>query len=118
LASAGHLPPVVRRPGSQPEFVGIREAGMPLGVMAEQTYASSVIQLEPNDTVVFYTDGITESLNRHNELFAKDRLRTAIANGPESVTDMVPALVDAVNVFRDGIPQRDDICVTALRRIS
>jgi serine phosphatase RsbU (regulator of sigma subunit) len=118
FASAGHLPPVLRRKMKQTEFVGIRESGMPLGVSAEQVYQSVTIRLEPNDMMVFYTDGITESMNLRNELFSKDRVRDLVANGSESAVELVPSLVDAVEIFCDGRPQRDDICVTALRRMS
>ncbi len=117
LASAGHLPPLVRRSGKGTEFIGVRESGMPLGVSSEQKYRSLLIPLEPNDSVVFYTDGITEAMNPSSQLFAKDRVRSVIANGPEGVADLIPALVDAVEEFCEGRPQRDDICVTALRRI-
>ena len=117
LASAGHLPPIIRRTGHRAEFVGVRESGMPLGVMADQRYKSFIIKLEPEDTVVFYTDGITEAINSQSELFGKERVRSAIDNGPESVVQLVPALIDAVEVFREGRQQRDDVCVTALRRI-
>lgn len=117
LASAGHLPPIVRRVGKQSEFVGTKESGMPLGLLPEQNYKSFVMQLEPNDTVVFYTDGITESLNSESELFAKDRVRALVDHGPESVTELVPALIGAVEQFSGDSPQRDDICVTALRRL-
>lgn len=117
MASAGHVPPLFRRPGKHVEFLGIRESGMPLGVLADQQYASYVVKLEPDDTIVFYTDGITETLSPRNELFAKERLRDVIESGPQSVTELVPALVEAVAVFREGQPQRDDICVTAFRRV-
>lgn len=116
LASAGHLPPLVRRTGKPSEFVGARESGMPLGVMADQKYESLLITMEPNDVIVFYTDGITEALNPLNELFAKERVQQVVDTGPESVSQLVPALVDAAAVFREGRAQRDDICVTALRR--
>lgn len=116
MASAGHVPPILRRPGRRAEFLGIRESGMPLGVLSDQQYSSFVLKLEPNDTILFYTDGITETLSPKNELFAKDRLRDVVENGPQSVTELVPALVDAVGKFREGMPQRDDICVTAFRR--
>ena len=117
LASAGHLPPVVRRSGQPAEFVGHRESGMPLGIMADQTYGSLTIPLAPNDTIVFYTDGITEAMNPQSLLFTKERARKAISDGPQSVTQLVPALVASVELFCDGEPQRDDICVTALRRL-
>ena len=117
FASAGHLPPIIRRSNNKAEFFGVNESGMPLGVAADQKYKSFVVKLEPEDTVVFYTDGITEAVDGESNLFGKERVRTTVESGPESVVQLVPALIDAVELFREGRPQRDDICVTALRRI-
>lgn len=116
LASAGHLPPVFRRRNQGTDIIGNRESGLPLGVMPDQKYELLRIPLEPDDVILFYTDGITEAMNSRNELFAKERARQVIADGPQSVTELVPALIEAVDAFCDGRAQRDDICVTALRR--
>ena len=115
LASAGHLPPIVRR-GNEAEFIGHRQSGLPLGVLAEQKYESLAIPLHPGDSIVFYTDGVTEAMNSRSELFAKERVRQVIENGPESVIELIPALIDSVEAFSENLPQRDDICVIALRR--
>ena len=118
LANAGHLPPILRHFEGPAEFVGMRESGMPLGVMPEQEYASYRIKLAPGDAMIFYTDGITEAMNTLNQLFTKERVHAVISRGDESVVDLVPALIDAVEEFTAGCSQRDDICVTALRRVS
>lgn len=117
LASAGHVPPVYRHHGRQAEFIGIRESGMPLGVMANQKYNSLTLSIQPNDALLFYTDGITEAMNADNQLFGKDRVQDVVADGPPSVGQLVPILVNSVETFCAGRPQRDDICVTAFRRI-
>lgn len=117
LASAGHLPPIIRRDGKPAEFIGHKESGMPLGIMGDQQYGSLTIPLYPNDAIVFYTDGITEAMNPKSHLFSKERARRAISDGPESATDLVPGLIAAVESFCEGEPQRDDICVTAIRRL-
>ena len=118
LASAGHLPPIVRRHGRAAEFMGHRESGMPLGIMGDQFYGSLTIPLGPNDTIVFYTDGITEAMNPESVLFSKERARDVISKGTESVELLVPSLIEAVEKFTDGQPQRDDICVIAVRRMA
>ena len=115
LASAGHLPPIVRR-GTKAELIGHRQSGLPLGVMAEQKYESIAIPLDPGDSIVFYTDGVTEAMNSRSELFAKERVRKVIEDGPESVVELIPSLIDAIESFSESLPQRDDICVIALRR--
>ena len=84
--------------------------------MADQKYESLPIPLAPGDSIIFYTDGITEAMNSRFELFAKERARNVIAGGPESVIELIPKLIDAVESFSENQPQRDDMCVIALRR--
>lgn len=117
LASAGHLPPIIRRQNLETEYIGAKESGMPLGVKSEQSYESVKVRLGPGDVMVFFTDGITEAMDTNSRLFSKERLCEVVVNGPTKVADLVPALVQAVENFCDGRAQRDDMCVTALGRV-
>ena len=117
LASAGHPPPILRRHGRQAKMVSHSESGMPLGIMRDLKYKSLTIPLGQDDSIVFYTDGITEAMNHENVLFAKERATKSISKGPKSVKELVPALIDDVDQFCEGKPQSDDICVIAIRRL-
>lgn len=116
IANAGHLPPVRRFADGSVELVGMNESGMPLGVVQDQQFEELVIQLQPNESLVFYTDGITEAMNEGNELYGKHRLMEAVAACDGNSEALVKCLVASVEKFCDARPQRDDICVTAVRR--
>jgi len=85
--------------------------------MRDLKYKSLTIPLGQDDSIVFYTDGITEAMNHANVLFAKERASKSISKGPKSVKELIPALIGDVDKFCEGKPQSDDICVIAIRRL-
>ena len=95
FASAGHpAPRIVRGRSVIPCTV---KPGLPLGIEADEEYPQATIQLERGDTLVIYTDGITESRNRDHEMFGFERLDAALLKsaGNASVTkDMILAELD------------------------
>lgn len=118
IANAGHLPPVHCRANGAVELIGMNESGLPIGVLPEQQFNEMTIELQPGESLLFYTDGITEAMNVKDEMFGRNRL---LASAPEGCTDvdaMVTALIDSVEDFCGHSAQRDDICVTAVRRVS
>ena len=113
-ANGGHNSPlVVHRDGSS-ILLPLTE-GMALGVEPEFHYAQNTVQLSPGDTVVFYTDGVTEAMNSEGELFGLERLPklfgpSASPQDPERANLVV---FEAVNAFVGDTPQFDDItCLT------
>jgi serine phosphatase RsbU (regulator of sigma subunit) len=60
-ANGGHNPPLLaRRDGS---VVSLSTAGLPLGLFPDSAYEGNTLQLHPGDTVIAYTDGVTEARN-------------------------------------------------------
>ncbi len=118
ISNAGHLPPVRRNAQGESELIGMRESGMPLGVLADQQFEEIVVKMQPNDSFLFYTDGITEAMNSDNELYGKARLMQAVTSSTVLAKDLVKSVVASVDHFCDERQQRDDICVTAVRRFS
>jgi serine phosphatase RsbU (regulator of sigma subunit) len=93
-AQAGHLPPILIRKGvatalKPPE-------GPALGLVADATYTCASAQLEPDDIIVFYTDGVLDRRARDPLRNLSNRLgRTVIANEPESALELpTPARTD------------------------
>ena len=75
--NAGHEPPlVVRKEG---DIVELEEGGLLLGVLSMATYECGSIELAPGDTVVLFTDGVTEAMGRKEEEYTDARLRTLLA---------------------------------------
>ncbi|MFN0196872.1 MAG: SpoIIE family protein phosphatase [Planctomycetaceae bacterium] len=116
IANAGHLPPLCRRSDGTLKHLGIKETGMPLGIAKEQNYQQVCVDLKSADTVLFYTDGVTESMNANNDLYHKDRLLKYILKAPQQLSAMIRGLVSDIEKFCDGRAQRDDICMVAVQR--
>ncbi|MEW6253045.1 MAG: PP2C family protein-serine/threonine phosphatase [Planctomycetota bacterium] len=107
-ANAGHAPPRVRRCADGSVVALDRAHGLPLGVLAAETYAEAEAALAPGDQVVLYTDGITESFNRAGELFGTARLDAAVALCGLGAAALVRAVTSAVEAFAEGGPLDDD----------
>jgi serine phosphatase RsbU (regulator of sigma subunit) len=118
IANAGHLPPLLRHRNGNIQTVGLAESGMPLGVIPDQTFRETEIRLEPGELLTLYTDGITEAMNPYNEIYGRARLGDFLSKGPADVDELVPGIVADVEKFCDGRPQRDDLCLVCLQRVS
>ena len=113
--NAGHLPPLRLRPGQGATWVDLPK-GSVLGVAENPTYETKTLWLEPMDTLLLYTDGVSEAMNAGKELFGDDRLRSlAEAQTAASPKDLVESLLGAVRQFAGGEEQSDDITILALR---
>lgn len=93
--------------------------GIVLGVLSElDTMLTEVeLPLASGDTVVVYTDGITESMNRQGEEFGLDRLaRLVQKHGTLPLTELRDKIFDAVLKFQIGLEQHDDMTLLLLRK--
>src|SRR5262249_2306041 len=80
-ANAGHLSPVLVRSGSVPSLP-FAPSAMVAGVFPGMEVRSQKLDLRPGDTLVFYTDGVTEAFSATSELFGETRLREQLAREP------------------------------------
>jgi serine phosphatase RsbU (regulator of sigma subunit) len=115
LVNAGHLPPLRRR-GQEVEELGRTESGLPLGCDAKRGYDQVELALEPGDTIVLYTDGISEAMNAQGDIYGSKRIRGVVAHAPEGVEKVGQALLDDVRRFVRGRLQSDDICLVCIAR--
>ena len=115
-ASAGHCAAVHLRPGQPPSFV-FPSTGLVLGLMAGRPYKSKTLELAAGDTLLLYTDGVTEALDRDENLFGDERLLKVFSDcPPQDATGSVSKILESVRAFAAGAPQSDDITVLAVRR--
>jgi phosphoserine phosphatase RsbU/P len=113
--SCGHLPGLVRRAGGAVETLAA--GGLPVGLFENLKLNVSRAELERDDLLFLYTDGITEASDVNEIDFGEARLRTLLAEGSESTAGRWVARVeDTVREFARGKPQFDDITCLALRR--
>lgn len=116
IANAGHLPPLLRSQEGRVKQVGQEKSGMPLGVLAQQNYQEFQLKIESGDTLLLFTDGVTEAMNAEQQIFGRARLERALEQAPPSVTEVIPYVVDEVEQYLDDRHQRDDMCLVAVRR--
>jgi len=120
-STAGHNPPRLLREG---RIIPLDEgAGLPLGIMAEETYREATITLRPGDLLLLYTDGITEAMPpvvraSGFELFGVSRLDAILqgcaAKSPQACIDAVRVAVAAF-CGGGGLPPVDDQTLIALK---
>jgi serine phosphatase RsbU (regulator of sigma subunit) len=113
--NAGHNPPyLLRRSG---EIEPLTEGGVILGIMEEAEYACGKVRLEPGDTLLIYSDGVTEARSATEEEFGDARLMEFLRGSRAlSPTDVVESLIQRVREFsRRGKPT-DDVTVVVMRR--
>jgi serine phosphatase RsbU (regulator of sigma subunit) len=111
LGSAGHPPPLLLRPDGTVEPVPVK--GLLAGVVAGAAYTPARLRLVPGDTLLLYTDGVTEA--GRDQATGVARLTRLVAG---YATAPVEALVEAVEmdaVERAGRRRPDDLAVVAVR---
>jgi len=113
-ANCGHNPPRLRR--SNGEIESLDDGGfMPLGIMRDMTGDIAEFQLQPGDTMLLYTDGITEAFDPADQQFgveALDRVLSATDGSPQQIIDAVAA---AVQSHAKDRPRDDDQTLLAVR---
>src|SRR5690242_10646168 len=112
-ASAGHPPPRVVRPGAAPQEIEV--GGLALGIERAQLYEPARFQVDPDDVVVLYTDGLPEA-RREGELYGESRLDAAlVANAELPAQGIAEALVQDCRAFAGELG--DDLAVVVLKRL-
>jgi sigma-B regulation protein RsbU (phosphoserine phosphatase) len=92
---------------------------LPLGLIPGTSYSQKAVQLEPDDLLILYTDGINESRNQSGEQLGLDRLLSTARSVPtHSAESAGRELLLAVERFRGGVPATDDETVLALQVLS
>ena len=115
-SNGGHDAPLLVRSDGTSELLPLT-GGVALGVAPDFEFPSQSIQLEAGDTVVLYTDGVTEAMNGEGEQFGVSRMHEVFAaNPPENSEQAARAMFDAVRDFVGDTPQSDDITCLVLRR--
>jgi serine phosphatase RsbU (regulator of sigma subunit) len=111
---AGHPSPLLLRKGQVTELYN--EGSFPVGLIPEADYESARLQLEPEDTLVLFSDGVTEAENMNHDLFEVSGLSQALAGKQDvPVEALQQSVLDAVSAFTRGASQSDDITLLVVR---
>jgi serine phosphatase RsbU (regulator of sigma subunit) len=116
IVNAGHPCPMVRRRDGRLEEVGRSLSGLPLAIMPGYPYEVAETALEPGETVILYTDGVTDAMNAANDRFGEPRLSEALSAAGPGAAAAGDAIVKAVQRFVADRPQFDDITLVCLAR--
>lgn len=116
-ANAGHNPPVLLQADGTPSTLA-RNEGIPLGVSEDAVYLQHEFQLKKDDCLILYTDGITEAMNPHQELYTEERFVNSLKTWKsDSLTTLVDHILHDLYQFTSGAPYSDDITLLCLKQL-
>lgn len=116
-ANGGHNYPLWRHAGTD-EIEELVSKGIILGAFEHIELEEREIHLAPGDTIIFYTDGLTEAMDEAEQLFGEDRLIEAIRQlSPTAPAQELLAAITAANeAFTGDTPQADDVTLLIVKR--
>jgi sigma-B regulation protein RsbU (phosphoserine phosphatase) len=111
FSNAGHLPPVLlRRDGRDV----LNMSDLPLGMFADVCFETHKLSLDDGDSLLLYTDGVTETNDINGVEFGMEGLLGSLHDGDE-LKDLLQNCGDAVASFRGDVTRGDDLTLMALR---
>jgi sigma-B regulation protein RsbU (phosphoserine phosphatase) len=115
-ANAGHDSPFIIKENGE-VFQLKQGTGTFLGIFEHFEYSEEHYNFKKGDSILMYTDGVTEAMNSSNDLFGKDRTLKALSyiKKSDSAKNIIDNVNKAIAVHTKGAPQSDDICMTCLK---
>src|SRR5271156_1817302 len=112
--NAGHPSPILLRKGVAEE--AFAEGSFPVGLVPEAEYTAVCLKLEPGDTMVLFSDGVTEAMDPAEELYGVPRLRELLNGRLECpLEDLQKCVLESVETFTRGASQADDLTLLIVR---
>jgi serine phosphatase RsbU (regulator of sigma subunit)/pSer/pThr/pTyr-binding forkhead associated (FHA) protein len=112
--NAGHPSPILMRHGTAEE--AFTEGSFPVGLVPEAEFSTTTLRLEPNDTLVLFSDGVTEAMDPEEQLYGVGRLRAVLVGKNELPLDEIQKTVlESVENFARGARQADDLTILLVR---
>jgi sigma-B regulation protein RsbU (phosphoserine phosphatase) len=113
--NSGHNPPLIL--DKKKKIQRLDSCGLCLGMFPAQEYASRVITLNPGDTAMLYTDGLTESRNKNNEELTEDGLGKLLKKHQKLPAEkLMHAIFEDLETFTDGADPMDDMTLVLIKR--
>jgi phosphoserine phosphatase RsbU/P len=119
--NAGHNPPLLYRSASG-AIVELDEGGILLGSFAKQAYELGRVDLEPGDSLLFFTDGLNEALSESGEEYGSKRIAASLSKFSElDPPELVEALLEDLRIYlklpKDRMHFDDDLTLLVLKRM-
>jgi sigma-B regulation protein RsbU (phosphoserine phosphatase) len=115
VLNAGHMPPLLTRNGV---VETLPRGGVVLGLIEDTTYVEQTVDLNVGDSLVVYSDGVSEAMNESEEFFDDERLVAVVrqaAGLPAEATGR--RLLDAVSAFVGEAAPSDDMSLIVVKRV-
>jgi sigma-B regulation protein RsbU (phosphoserine phosphatase) len=111
--NGGHNPPMIFRGG---EVLRLEEGGPVVGLLGPAQYSQGLVTLQPGDTMVLFTDGISEAMNAADEEFDEPRLIEAVRGGAKlRAVDLIDHIICECDAFVSAAPQHDDMTLVVVK---
>ena len=113
-ANAGHNPPLWMK--ADGEIERLTRTGIALGATEARTISESTIRLASGESVLFYTDGLTEEFSPDGDLFGETRLVETLRSNSSSANAMLDSIEASLTDFIDFVPLSDDLTMLVVHR--
>jgi len=115
VCNAGHCPPLLVR---EDEITSLEATGLPIGIFSSGEYSAERVQLARGDSLLLYSDGLTEAQDRADAEYGAQRLARLIKGRhelpPEALTQVC---LEDLRAFLSGAPRTDDLAIMVIRRV-
>jgi len=114
--NAGHNPPfVLKNDGTVKQLPA--STNVVMGIVSDMAFQEESVTLESGDTLLLYTDGVSEAFNEQDEQYGEERIASFLKdkNGDTPRT-LIEGLLADVNAFAGTRPQSDDITILTVKR--
>ena len=114
FTNAGHNPPYILRRDGKLDCINQRH-GPVIGAVEGVAYREDQIRIGEQDTLLLFTDGVTEAMDTSVQLYSEDRLEELLRKSDNTPDQLTGAVLHAVEQFATGAEQADDITLLAFR---
>lgn len=115
--NAGHNPPHILKSDCTIEILP-KPKSMVVGAFELAKYKEDTLQLEKGDTLVMFTDGVTEAMNPNREEFGIERLNDSLKDvAYRSCAEIIETVKGDIKGFAEGAEQSDDITMLVIKRL-
>lgn len=117
--NAGHNPPlIISSDGETVRELGGESSALPLGIIEEQIYEAAEATLQVGETLVCFSDGVTEAMNSKGEPYGDERFINLLrGQASTDASDLVSLVIQSLDDYANGAPQADDITLLVARRL-
>jgi phosphoserine phosphatase RsbU/P len=113
ICNAGHCLPLVVGPAGVAQ---IDSGGFPLGMFPDASCAVTRMRLAKGESLILYTDGVTEARDDSDDEYGADRLRQTVQEGSAlPPQELIETCMRSVAAFQAGVPSNDDVTLMAMR---